>query len=279
MTNKTNEIIEQELTIAFASYDEAEEKVTVLAAPEGDTPASLNIRFKAYNEETRAYYADEEAKNAGLAKLEKINLTLDEIKTMQFFGKTFNAYVMDGKIYLNKPQRFIKANKIENREAVQLDGMEVIAQPITDQKGKHRFRAIVEAPIKVKGKDEPEMLGFIVSQLIFDDPEDIDTAPRAISLKYTSKEIADFEEQLANTEGLPEPVIESIKQFLECAVSRARENKVEELKTLFNLDIDEAIEKGHTLRLRLHKNQIQGTKTFFLSADLLEVIEASNEEE
>lgn len=277
MTNKTNEIIEQELTIAFASYDEAEEKVTVLAAPEGETPASLNIRFKAYNEETRSYYADEEAKNAGLAKLEKINLTLDEIKSMQFFGKTFNAYVMDGKIYLNKPQRFIKANKIENREAVQLDGMEVIAQPITDQKGKHRFRAIIEAPIKVKGKDEPEMLGFIVSQLIFDDPEDIDTAPRAISLKYTSKEITDFEEQLANTEGLPEPVIESIKQFLEGAVSRARENKVEELKTLFNLDIDEAIEKGHTLRLRLHKNQIQGTKTFFLSADLLEIIEAEEE--
>lgn len=277
MTNKTNEIIEQELIIAFASYDEAEEKVTVLAAPEGDTPASLNIRFKAYNEETRAYYADEETKNAGLEKLEKINLTLDEIKSMQFFGKTFNAYVMDGKIYLNKPQRFIKANQIENREAVQLDGLEVVTQPITDQKGKHRFRVIVEAPIKVKGKDEPEMLGFLVSQLIFDDPEDMDTAPRAIGLKYTNKEITDFEEQLTNAEGLPEPVVDSIKKFLTGAVERARENKVEELKTLFNLDIDEAIEKGHTLRLRLHKNQIPNSKVFFLSADLLEIIEAEEE--
>ena len=277
MTNKANEIIEQELTIAFASYDEAEEKVTVLAAPEGDTPASLNIRFKAYNEETRSYYADEETKNAGLEKLEKINLTLDEIKTMQFFGKTFNAYVMDGKIYLNKPQRFIKANQIENREAVQLDGLEVVAQPITDQKGRHRFRVIVEAPIKVKGKDEPEMLGFLVSQLIFDDLEDMDTAPRAIGLKYTNKEITDFEEQLTNAEGLPEPVVDSIKKFLTGAVERARENKVEELKTLFNLDIDEAIEKGHTLRLRLHKNQIPNSKVFFLSADLLEIIEAEEE--
>ena len=53
MTVNTNEIVEQELSIVFASYDEKDEKVTILAAPENDTPASLNIRFQAYNEETR----------------------------------------------------------------------------------------------------------------------------------------------------------------------------------------------------------------------------------
>ena len=118
MTVNTNEIVEQELSIVFASYDEKDEKVTILAAPENDTPASLNIRFQAYNEETREFYDDEEAKNAGLDRLAKVGLTLDEIKSMQFFGKTFSAYVMDGRIYFNKPQRFIKANQITNREAV-----------------------------------------------------------------------------------------------------------------------------------------------------------------
>lgn len=277
MTVNTNEIVEQELSIVFASYDEKDEKVTILAAPENDTPASLNIRFQAYNEETREFYDDEEAKNAGLDRLAKIGLTLDEIKAKQFFGKTFSAYVMDGRVYFNKPQRFIKANQITNREAVQLDGLEVVTIPITDQKGKHRFRTMFEAPIKVKGKDEPEVLGFMVSQLIFDDPEDIDTPPRAVGLKYTTKEIADFEEQLANTEGLPEQVINSIKQFLEGATERARKDKVEELKALFDLDIDEVIEQGKRLRVRLHKNQIPNSTVFYLSADLLEVIDAEQE--
>lgn len=277
MTVNTNEIVEQELSIVFASYDEKDEKVTILAAPENDTPASLNIRFQAYNEETREFYDDEEAKNAGLERLAKIGLTLDEIKAKQFFGKTFSAYVMDGRVYFNKPQRFIKANQITNREAVQLDGLEVVTIPITDQKGKHRFRTMFEAPIKVKGKDEPEVLGFMVSQLIFDDPEDIDTPPRAVGLKYTTKEIADFEDQLANTEGLPEQVINSIKQFLEGATERARKDKVEELKALFDLDIDEVIDQGKRLRVRLHKNQIPNSTVFYLSADLLEVIDAEQE--
>ena len=277
MTVNTNEIVEQELSIVFASYDEKDEKVTILAAPENDTPASLNIRFQAYNEETREFYDDEEAKNAGLDRLAKIGLTLDEIKAKQFFGKTFSAYVMDGRVYFNKPQRFIKANQITNREAVQLDGLEVVTIPITDQKGKHRFRTMFEAPIKVKGKDEPEVLGFMVSQLIFDDPEDIDTPPRAVGLKYTTKEIADFEDQLANTEGLPEPVINSIKQFLEGATERARKEKVEELKALFDLDIDEVIAQGKRLRVRLHKNQIPNSTVFYLSADLLEIIDAEQE--
>ena len=277
MTVNTNEIVEQELSIVFASYDEKDEKVTILAAPENDTPASLNIRFQAYNEETREFYDDEETKNAGLDRLAKIGLTLDEIKAKQFFGKTFSAYVMDGRVYFNKPQRFIKANQITNREAVQLDGLEVVTIPITDQKGKHRFRTMFEAPIKVKGKDEPEVLGFMVSQLIFDDPEDIDTPPRAVGLKYTTKEIADFEDQLANTEGLPEQVINSIKQFLEGATERARKDKVEELKALFDLDIDEVIDQGKRLRVRLHKNQIPNSTVFYLSADLLEVIDAEQE--
>lgn len=277
MTVNTNEIVEQELSIVFASYDEKDEKVTILAAPENDTPASLNIRFQAYNEETREFYDDDEAKNAGLERLAKIGLTLDEIKAKQFFGKTFSAYVMDGRVYFNKPQRFIKANQITNREAVQLDGLEVVTIPITDQKGKHRFRTMFEAPIKVKGKDEPEVLGFMVSQLIFDDPEDIDTPPRAVGLKYTTKEIADFEDQLANTEGLPEQVINSIKQFLEGATERARKDKVEELKALFDLDIDEVIDQGKRLRVRLHKNQIPNSTVFYLSADLLEVIDAEQE--
>lgn len=277
MTVNTNEIVEQELSIVFASYDEKDEKVTILAAPENDTPASLNIRFQAYNEETREFYDDEEARNAGLDRLAKVGLTLDEIKAKQFFGKTFSAYVMDGRVYFNKPQRFIKANQITNREAVQLDGLEVVTIPITDQKGKHRFRTMFEAPIKVKGKDEPEVLGFMVSQLIFDDPEDIDTPPRAVGLKYTTKEIADFEDQLANTEGLPEQVINSIKQFLEGATERARKEKVEELKALFDLDIDEVIDQGKRLRVRLHKNQIPNSTIFYLSADLLEVIDAEQE--
>lgn len=277
MTVNTKEIVEQELSIVFAAYDEKEQKVTVLAQPKDDSPASLNIRFQAYNEDTREFYDDADAKKAGLEKLAKVGISLDEIKSMKCFGKTFSAYVMDGRVYFNKPQRFIKANQITNREAVQLDGLEVVTIPLADQKSKHRFRAMFEAPIKVKGKDEPEVLGFMVSQLIFDDPEDIDTPPRAVGLRYTTKEIADFEDQLANTEGLPEQVINSIKQFIEGATERARKDKVEELKTLFGFDIDEVIEKGQRFRVRLHKNQIPNNSVFYLSADLLEVLDADQE--
>ena len=275
----TTEIKEQELTIDFASYDEKSQKVVILAHADGESPASMNIQFQAYNEEKREFYDDEEAKAKGMAKLAKTGLTLDDIKKKAFIGKTFTAYTYQGRITFTKPQRYVRANQISNREAIQLDGLEVVSLPITEQSGKHRFRLMVETPIKVKGKDEPELLGFMVSQIIFDDPEDLDTAPRGIGLKYSNKEILEFEEQLKNSEGLPESVTDAIKNFLTGAVERARESKVTELKDRFNIDIEEAIEKGLRLKLKLHKQQIPNSDVFYLQADLLEIIEPEETEE
>lgn len=275
----TTEIKEQELTIDFASYDEKSQKVVILAHADGESPASMNIQFQAYNEEKREFYDDEEVKAKGMEKLAKTGLTLDDIKKKAFIGKTFTAYTYQGRITFTKPQRYVRANQISNREAIQLDGLEVVSLPITEQSGKHRFRLMVETPIKVKGKDEPELLGFMVSQIIFDDPEDLDTAPRGIGLKYSNKEILEFEEQLKNSEGLPESVTGAIKNFLTGAVERARESKVTELKDRFNIDIEEAIEKGLRLKLKLHKHQIPNSDVFYLQADLLEIIEPEETEE
>lgn len=275
----TTEIKEKELTIDFASYDEKSQKVVILAHAEGESPASMNIQFQAYNEEKREFYDDEEAKAKGMEKLAQTGLTLDDIKKKAFIGKTFTAYTYEGRITFTKPQRYVRANQISNREAIQLDGLEVVSLPITEQSGKHRFRLMVETPIKVKGKDEPELLGFMVSQIIFDDPEDLDTAPRGIGLKYSNKEIVEFEEQLKNSEGLPESVTDAIKDFLTGAVERARESKVTELKDRFDIDIEEAIEKGLRLKLKLHKQQIPNSDVFYLQADLLEVIEPEETEE
>ena len=275
----TTEIKEQELTIDFASYDEKSQKVVILAHADGESPASMNIQFQAYNEEKREFYDDEEAKTKGMEKLAKTGLTLDDIKKKAFIGKTFTAYTYEGRITFTKPQRYVRANQISNREAIQLDGLEIVSLPITEQSGKHRFRLMVETPIKVKGKDEPELLGFMVSQIIFDDPEDLDTAPRGIGLKYSNKEILEFEEQLKNSEGLPESVTDAIKNFLTGAVERARESKVTELKDRFNIDIEEAIEKGLRLKLKLHKQQIPNSDVFYLQADLLEIIEPEETEE
>lgn len=275
----TTEIKEQELTIDFASYDEKSQKVVILAHADGESPASMNIQFQAYNEEKHEFYDDEEAKAKGMEKLAKTGLTLDDIKKKAFIGKTFTAYTYEGRITFTKPQRYVRANQISNREAIQLDGLEIVSLPITEQSGKHRFRLMVETPIKVKGKDEPELLGFMVSQIIFDDPEDLDTAPRGIGLKYSNKEILEFEEQLKNSEGLPESVTDAIKNFLTGAVERARESKVTELKDRFNIDIEEAIEKGLRLKLKLHKQQIPNSDVFYLQADLLEIIEPEETEE
>lgn len=275
----TTEIKEQELTIDFASYDEKSQKVVILAHADGESPASMNIQFQAYNEEKREFYDDEEAKAKGMEKLAKTGLTLDDIKKKAFIDKTFTAYTYEGRITFTKPQRYVRANQISNREAIQLDGLEIVSLPITEQSGKHRFRLMVETPIKVKGKDEPELLGFMVSQIIFDDPEDLDTAPRGIGLKYSNKEILEFEEQLKNSEGLQESVTDAIKNFLTGAVERARESKVTELKDRFNIDIEEAIEKGLRLKLKLHKQQIPNSDVFYLQADLLEIIEPEETEE
>lgn len=275
----TTEIKEKELTIDFASYDEKSQKVVILAHAEGESPASMNIQFQAYNEEKREFYDDEEAKAKGMEKLAQTGLTLDDIKKKAFIGKTFTAYTYEGRITFTKPQRYVRANQISNREAIQLDGLEIVSLPITEQSGKHRFRLMVETPIKVRGKDEPELLGFMVSQIIFDDPEDLDTAPRGIGLKYSNKEIVEFEEQLKNSEGLPESVTDAIKDFLTGAVERARESKVAELKDRFDIDIEEAIEKGLRLKLKLHKQQIPNSDVFYLQADLLEVIEPEETEE
>lgn len=268
---------EKELTIDFASYDEKAGKIVILAHADGESPSSMNIGLQAYDEDAREFYEDEESKKAGLDKLAKTGLTLEDIQNKKFFGKTFTAYTDNGKITFNKPQRFVRANQIQNREAMQLDGVEVVTEPITEQKSKHKFRVVFEQPIKVKDKPEPQLMGFLASQLIFDDPEDLDTAARGIGFKYSNKEINDFEEQLKNAEDMPEQVTEAIKSFLEGAIERSRAAKIEELKNLFGLDIEEAIEKGQRLRLRLHKQQIPGSNQFYLQADLLEIIDSEEE--
>ena len=268
---------EKELTIDFASYDEKAGKIVILAHADGESPSSMNIGLQAYNEDAREFYEDEETKKAGLDKLAKTGLTLEDIQNKKFFGKTFTAYTDNGKITFNKPQRFVRANQIQNREAMQLDGVEVVTEPITEQKSKHKFRVVFEHPVKVKDKPEPVMMGFLASQLIFDDPEDLDTAARGVGFKYSNKEINDFEEQLKNAEDMPEQVTDAIKQFLEGAIERSRAAKIEELKNLFGLDIEEAIEKGHRLRLKLHKQQIPGSNNFYMQADLLEIIESEEE--
>lgn len=268
---------EKELTIDFASYDEKAGKIVILAHADGESPSSMNIGLQAYNEDAREFYEDEETKKAGLDKLAKTGLTLEDIQNKKFFGKTFTAYTDNGKITFNKPQRFVRANQIQNREAMQLDGVEVVTEPITEQKSKHKFRVVFEHPVKVKDKPEPVLMGFLASQLIFDDPEDLDTAARGVGFKYSNKEINDFEEQLKNAEDMPEQVTDAIKQFLEGAIERSRAAKIEELKNLFGLDIEEAIEKGHRLRLKLHKQQIPGSNNFYMQADLLEIIESEEE--
>ena len=277
MSEKVTTFEEKELTIDFASYDEKAGKIVILAHADGESPSSMNIGLQAYNEDAREFYEDEETKKAGLEKLSKTGLTLEDIQNKKFFGKTFTAYTNEGKITFNKPQRFVRANKIENREAMQLDGVEVVTEPITDQKSKNKFRVVFEHPVKVKDKPEPVEMGFLVSQLIFDDPEDLDTAARGIGFKYSNKEINDFEEQLKNAEGMPEQVTDAIKQFLEGAIERSRAAKIEELKNLFGLDIEEAIEKGQRLRLKLHKQQIPGSNNFYMQADLLEIIDSEEE--
>ena len=277
MSEKVTTFEEKELTIDFASYDEKAGKIVILAHADGESPSSMNIGLQAYNEEAREFYEDEETKKAGLEKLAKTGLTIEDIQSKKFFGKTFTAYTNEGKITFNKPQKFVRANQIQNREAMQLDGVEVVTEPITEQKSKHKFRVVFEQPIKVKDKPEPQLMGFLASQLIFDDPEDLDTAPRGIGFKYSNKEINDFEEQLKNAEDMPEQVTDAIKQFLEGAIERSRAAKIEELKNLFGLDVEEAIEKGQRLRLRLHKQQIPSSNQFYLQADLLEIIESEEE--
>lgn len=274
----TTEIMEQELTILFANYDEKDQKITILAGPEGGTPATLNIRLQAYDETTKKYYDDENAYNLGMEKLAKTGLTFEDIKAANYLDKTFKAYIADEtRITFSKPQRFIKANLMTNREAVQLDGLEVVTSLITDQDSKNRFRVIVEVPIKVKGKTEPEVMGFLVSQLIHTDPDDIDVPPYNCGLKYSTKEIVDFEERLKDDK-LPDPVRTAIKNFLASAIERGRSHKVEELKKLFDIDIEELIENGKQLRLRLVKNQIPNSVNFFLSAELLEVVDVEDTE-
>lgn len=277
MSEKVTTFEEKELTIDFASYDEKAGKIVILAHADGESPSSMNIGLQAYNEDAREFYEDEETKKAGLEKLAKTGLTLEDIQNKKFFGKTFTAYTNEGKITFNKPQRFVRANQIQNREAMQLDGVEVVTEPITEQKSKHKFRVVFEHPVKVKDKPEPVLMGFLASQLIFDDPEDLDTAARGVGFKYSNKEINDFEEQLKNAEDMPEQVTDAIKQFLEGAIERSRAAKIEELKNLFGLDIEEAIEKGQRLRLKLHKQQIPGSNNFYMQADLLEIIDSEEE--
>lgn len=268
----------QTFKVSYVNYDSKEEIINVLATgPQG--PATMKINLRAYNEDTKEFYDDKVARDAGLARLAQIGgLTLEDLSDLsKVLNTEFEAYYNDTKFTFTKPVPFIAGNQIFNREATQLDGAVVKTALITEQPSKHSFRVMIVYGIKAKGQNELVDKGFKISQLIFDDPADEDTAPRNINLSYATKEVKEYEAQLQND--LPAEVAAAIKEFIANALSAGRAAKVKELQELFGFNIDELIETGGNLEVKLHKNQIPNGNNFYLSADVLGVVPGSESEE
>lgn len=267
----------QTFKVSYINYDAKEEVINVLATgPKG--PATMKINLRAYDETKKEYFDDKKAKEAGLERLAQIGgLKLEDLSNMaKVLNTEFEAYYNESKFTFTKPTPFIAGNQIFNREATQLDNVVLKTALITEQPSKHSFRVMVVHGIKAKGQEGLVDKGFKISQLIFDDPADEDTAPRNINLSYATKEVREYEAQLQND--LPAEVEAAIKEFIKNALSSGRAAKVKELQELFGFNIDELIETGGNLEVKLHKNQIPNKENFYLSADVLGIVPGSESE-
>lgn len=218
-------------------------------ATDTSEPAELTINFKGYDSDTRKWVDDEEVYAAAEERVKSLGAT-----SVETAYEDLTALVMAESLIL--PEVYILEDRAQ-------------WTPINDFSGNRTKWTVIDANVAkklkaYKGEDLQTLpieefhgyrfnvgvnvdgMNIRISQFAFADEDgDIDDEIPSVSIKYTTKRIDGYREDLKEGK-VADQMVESVKRTVDRLVANQRKAKVEELSELFGRDFEGMIENGDT---------------------------------
>ena len=218
-------------------------------ATDTSEPAELTINFKGYDSDNRKWFDDEEVYAAAEERVKSLGAT--SVKTAY---EDLTALVMAESLIL--PEVYILEDRAQ-------------WTPINDFSGNRTKWTVIDANVAkklkaYKGEDlqilpieefhgyrfnigvNVDDMNIRISQFAFADEDgDIDDEIPYVSIKYTTKRIDGYRDDLKESK-VADQMVESVKRTVDRLVANHRKAKVEELSELFGRDFESMIENGDT---------------------------------
>lgn len=237
--------------------------VEILCSADSGEVGTMRLPYKAYDQEIRAYVDSDEARERIDENLEEMGLEFDTVADAAP-GTRFEGYIKDERVTLWEPREFVSFTPIRKAEARALRSLaksfDFTTIPLTEFKGE-RFNFGISA--EVNG----EQRNFKISQFVFED-EDGDEPERRVSTKYTTRDITNFKQVIERGQ-LSGDALERANNALDKLIARAREDKIEQFKSVLGLDINELMESGDPVTVQIRVESMPSTEFSFLSATLV----------
>lgn len=218
-------------------------------ATDTSEPAELTINFKGYDSDARKWVDDEEVYAAAEERVKSLGAT-----SVETAYEDLTALVMSESLIL--PEVYILEDRAQ-------------WTPINDFSGNRTKWTVIDANVAkklktYKGEDlqilpieefhgyrfnigvNVDDMNIRISQFAFADEDgDIDDEMPSVSIKYTTKRIDGYREDLKEGK-VADQMVESVKRTVDRLVANQRKARVEELSELFGRDFESMIENGDT---------------------------------
>lgn len=218
-------------------------------ATDTSEPAELTINFKGYDSDTRKWVDDEEVYAAAEERVKLLGATSVETAyedlTALVMAESLilpEVYILEDRAQWTPINDFsgnrtkwtvIDANVAKKLKAYKGEDLQIL--PIEEFHG-YRFNIGVNV----------DDMNIRISQFAFADEDgDIDDEIPSVSIKYTTKRIDGYREDLKEGK-VADQMVESVKRTVDRLVANQRKAKVEELSELFGRDFESMIENSDT---------------------------------
>ena len=218
-------------------------------ATDTSEPAELTINFKGYDSDNRKWFDDEEVYAAAEERVKSLGATSVETAyedlTALVMAESLilpEVYILEDRAQWTQINDFsgnrtkwtvIDANVAKKLKAYKGEDLQIL--PIEEFHG-YRFNIGVNV----------DDMNIRISQFAFADEDgDIDDEIPYVSIKYTTKRIDGYRDDLKESK-VADQMVESVKRTVDRLVANHRKAKVEELSELFGRDFESMIENGDT---------------------------------
>lgn len=201
------------------------------------------------------YVADDDTYQTAVEELESVGLELDTIED-NIFELEFEAWIdrENSRAALHEIKTFIRFDRPEIADFKKLK--KTASEPKTLTLFAERSGLRFEP-----GFETADGKRFRVSQLA-KASENLDDPDTIVSMKYTNKTIDSLRETLANSE-MSEKNKGAVNARIDRLVAAERQNKIEEIKTVLGIDIEDLIENGGEIQVMVEPNQFNTNIVFF----------------
>ena len=202
-----------------------------------------------------SYVEDEDVYNTAADELESAGLSIETIED-DIFEHEFEAWVdrENLRAALHEIHSFIRFDRPEIADFKKLKKTASEPKTLTLFAERSGFRFEL-------GFETEDGKRFRVSQLAIAS-ENLDDPDTVVSMKYTNKTIDSLRETLANSE-MSEKNKEAVNARIDRLVDTERQHKIDEIRNVFGINIEDLIENGGSIDVMIEPNQFNTSIVFF----------------